>query len=262
MGAQFGGSVEACAAREYETVRPVLDLPGVDATVDDALAIVAFVGDADCETIRRYVLAFDIPPALLLTGTLDDGAACVHPYQCRSGACSRRFDEACGVCATPLAAGATCANDAQCGSAAACIADTCTRFGERGADCDDAHPCFPHDACIAGTCAVATARDAACASLVGECDLQGAALVCDLGSLTCQPVEWVPAGADCGVRDGHNLVCESSECLPSPLFGTCVAHAADGAACDPDAGPPCAFHAACIDGACRPYFSATCPPEP
>lgn len=256
-GSKTGGSLSECTEREYETLLPVLDLPGVDADVAALEALAAELRAADCDTIARLSLAAVQLPSMQTIGTLGDGGACVHPYQC-AGICHRSLDEPCGTCGPPNANGEACTNVFDCQGGATCLEGTCVAFGEQGDACDATLPCFPHDACLDGRCAAALQADAPCTSPLGQCDLQGKLLVCDPATDACVSGEWANVGDTCGFVDGKAIGCSDSACLPSPLLGTCLAYADDGAACDPVNGPLCRFHASCIEGACVTDYGHTC----
>jgi hypothetical protein len=60
----------------------------------------------DCDSVRRL----RVPDCAKVTGSLDDGAACIAPDQCKSGDCNAAFvfTAACGECVPVLPTGAAC----------------------------------------------------------------------------------------------------------------------------------------------------------
>jgi hypothetical protein len=76
---------------------------------------------------------------------------------------------------------------------------------------------------------------------------------------TCQPIVYVAAGSPCGTILGVKNLCTNGTCDPVGDGGyTCVARAADKAACNTVAGPSCQPPARCIGTALDGGTSGTC----
>lgn len=256
----FADDLEACAAREVETLAPVFDQPGVTVTAAQLLACEAAFNALSCDDLLKFLLGNLAAPAECLhSGTRPDGEACVHAYQCQSGWCARPPLQACGICVTPKAAGMMCANTSECGPGSHCLEGVCVAYGAIGEPCNPSAPCFPHLTCAEETCAAAVPEGEACTALTGQCDLWGAELVCDTRSRSCITLRTAPPGAPCGLLPEGPTVCSGATCFPNQLMGTCVAPAPDGAACNTTTGPGCLFHAECRDGTCVQPFAGSCP---
>ncbi len=71
----------------------------------------------------------------------------------------------------------------------------------------------------------------------------------------------VAAGQSCGVINNVVVACLAGASCQRPAgstTGTCVAPAADGAACDATNGPFCSGPAKCVSGTCQLPGSASC----
>jgi hypothetical protein len=74
------------------------------------------------------------------------------------------------------------------------------------------------------------------------------------GNKTCQQVAYVPASSACAtLADGSRAACIGADCFTATASAavtdtnaTCVARAADGAACDTQLGPLCTTPARCV----------------
>jgi hypothetical protein len=217
-------------------------------------------------------------------GTLANGAACSFAAQCTSSYCAIPEYQSCGTCATLPVAGASCQVAADCGRDFACAIPTlasddgglassglCQPFVALNGSClTGYHPCQNGLTCVGedettmttGTCQTQGATlSAACDSTrktMANCDAN-LGLACiptakGSGIGTCQAITLVAAGATCG-NLGMAPITSVADCMNGGLCkkpdgastGTCVAAAADGAACDNDSsiGPPCLSPAKC-----------------
>jgi hypothetical protein len=146
-----------------------------------------------------------------------------------------------------------CGSDDDCNSGMACMSGTCVAFGDENTSCDSTHPCRPDLTCKGSACTAPSAAGVACSSPY-DCDgLRG--VVCNPSTMKCENVGIAAPGAACGILQGHLIVCmgPGGFCAgaTSPNYqGTCVAAAADGAACDVSKGPVCSASAVCVSGAC------------
>ena len=196
-------------------------------------------------------------------GARANGAACGVNSQCSSGFCDVGANAECGTCAPlpspgdPCQTSSSCVYGLSCPIVAPAISGVCTVRGTVGSPCDDFEPCEGGLACIGadpqmailGTCQVGQpAVGAACNTETGPgCDGE-IYLHCSLG--TCQREIVVTAGQSCGDLAGLGYAqCGAGGLCVKPLgssMGTCVGAAADGAACDSGAGPPCLSPSKCI----------------
>jgi hypothetical protein len=214
----------------------------------------------------------NIPQACLnLAGPRANGSACSNSAQCTSSWCQVSRGAACGTCADRPAAGAACTVDAECGARGLFCskADTCEPLAAASAPCDDARVCGAGLSCVGQTKTQAGTCQPAVATLGGTCDPRKATgagcdnrlgLFCGVDG-TCAADALVSAPEACGtlidkdggVVDGGAREVSVARCLAgascSPTNasrGTCVAPAADGAACDGANGPPCLSPARCV----------------
>lgn len=142
---------------------------GGPAFAGSEVAAVISRGDADCASAGKATrvdahLAEFIAPYVAATapGTRDVGERCSYDAHCATGSCVVASDE-------PLLryCSATCARDADCPDAMACIADRC-RYraptpGALGASCTASDECVRGDCIDAGYCSVR------CVSGRGDC---------------------------------------------------------------------------------------------
>ncbi len=256
----FGG-LEACKVREYETVKPLLDLPGLD--VDWAACAGASQAMTCQQFIRQHIGETPIADACAWTGSLKDGEPCSHPYQCEGRICARTAGSSCGTCASALPDGADCEGSyvlsSACGIGSACAGGKCVQLGDTGDSCDPSTaPCFSDLGCVDGKCGPPRKAGEKCKLLTGECDLYGQGLVCHLALGTCVPLGLAGPDGACGLTETAAVVCKLGTCYPSALAGTCTAQAADGDPCDPEVGPDCQIHAQCVSGTCEQFFTPVC----
>jgi hypothetical protein len=83
-----------------------------------------------------------------------------------------------------------------------------------------------------------------------DCDLD-ANLYCDKTTSTCQTYTFAATGSACGT----GIRCQAGATCIAKI---CVAPAADGAACDDTAGPPCLTPARCVANVCTISADAMC----
>jgi hypothetical protein len=216
--------------------------------------------------------AVNVPEACLnVAGSRANGAACSNSAQCTSSWCKVSPNAACGTCGDRPAAGAACNGDAECGARGLFCskANTCEPLQAASAPCDDARVCGAGLSCVGQTKTLPGACQPAGATVGAACDpKRTTAAGCDnrLGLYCgvddkCADVALVMApsacgalidasdgGADAGPKDVTVTRClAGASCAPTTAArGTCVAPAADGAACDTVNGPPCLSPARCI----------------
>lgn len=227
-----------------------------------------------------------VPPA----GARANGMTCGASGQCASTFCAIGRDAICGACAALPAAGATCQVAADCGRDLACVTPgsattgTCVAYAALGAAClASSQPCGSGLSCVGenagtgvmGTCqSSATTVGASCdgsRKTMASCDaeLGLACIPTAKGSAvgTCQNIMLAAAGAPCGEIGampitGFAACAAGGQCVrpATSTTGTCMAPAADGAACDndPTIGPGCLTGAKCVVPAGSSGTAGTC----
>ena len=227
-----------------------------------------------------------VPPA----GTGATGAACGVSAQCVSTFCAVSPNNVCGTCQPLPVVGATCQTQGDCGRDLACAKTAPATDGKcaawvpvDGACLTNVNPCAAGLSCVAddamtmkmGTCkASAVTVGAACDATrqtMPSCN-NNLGLVCipamaGSGVGTCKTIQLAAAGAPCGIigsmpTTGFTACQAGGLCLKAAATdpaGTCLAAAADGAACDSDAskGPPCLAGSKCVPTA-APGTAGTC----
>ena len=270
------GSEADCETRVAPSCVHALNAQGTGQTPANIESCVAQYPNYSCTDFRdNNPSGACVAPA----GTRSDGSACGANAQCTSTFCHVAQNQACGVCAEMPAAGATCTYEGDCGRNMACAlaknatTGACVTPVTSGATClTGTTPCEAGLACVGdddtngttGTCQPqANTVGAACdrsRNTAPNCDPQlgltciPAAAGSSVG--TCQSISLVAAGQTCGAI-GSAPITGDAECNAGGLCvkkvstdntGTCVAAAADGAACDSDTtqGPPCLAPAKCV----------------
>lgn len=199
-----------------------------------------------------------------VTGSLASGAACEFAGQCQSGFCAIVPGAACGTCAAPPKAGDSCAQLTTCGNNAGltCTQDTqtCVVLAAQGAACGKGAPCGTGLSCVGADAATSTQGtcQAAGTQAGATCDPQlktaagcsrDAGLTCNAQSKQCATITVVGGSQPCDDVNNQAQLCSAGgQCTETAAgkTGTCTAAAADGAACDTQAGPPCLSPARCI----------------
>jgi hypothetical protein len=100
----------------------------------------------------------------------------------------------------------------------------------------------------------------ACDPVVKDCDA-AKGLYCDPTTRVCALATFAAAGAPCGYVNGAFVGCAAAghcKLATASLMGTCLAAAADGAACDITNGPECTSPAQCIGSVCKLPNPAAC----
>lgn len=247
-----------CEARGQLACTAALAAPDTGATVASTDACAAALPAESCAAL----LGNDpVEACLPQTGARADGAACEHSAQCASRFCAIARDARCGTCAPEPVAGSSCA-DAGCGPGLVCVASTMTcqvLVAVNGA-CSSDLPCANGLACVGAS--RATGVTGTCQPEValagGACDptratgpdcSADAGLTCDTTTQQCVAQPIVAAGMTCGNVGGVQTRCAAgATCVKPPMSasGTCIAPAADGAACDTTNGPGCLSPAVCV----------------
>lgn len=254
-----------CEAREKLACMDALAAPQTAATPTSDKACADALASETCDAF----LTTAAPPEACLPqhGPRGSGAACAFAAECASGFCSVADDALCGTCGDEPAPGASCATSG-CGPTMTCVKTTmtCQVPGTANSACTKDTPCGAGFACVASTSTcqpeVATAGSACDPKrMTGpDCD-PAAGLTCDTQSLSCVTQPIVAAGQPCGLVGTTRTACSAGATCSIPAgetMGTCIAPAADGGACNSDAGPFCETPAKCVNGACALPGSMTC----
>ncbi len=262
------GDMNTCLMREKQQCLSALAAKGTGNSPDHAEQCVTAMAGESCDDWFNG----NPPAACVNTGTLADSTGCAFPGQCSSTYCNGDKNAACGTCGTAPAAGADCTTSL-CARGLTCdttpgtmgMAMTCVAEGSAGAMCSRAQPCAAGFTCIGAT-ATAMGTCTASATMVGAaCDATfrtGTGCAGDLGlwcnamTSQCTAIAFAGPGQPCGEGTDGNLTdcsgggqCVGSTFGRTPVLGTCKAPAADGAACDTAAGPPCLAPAKCVTAA-------------
>jgi hypothetical protein len=247
------GTVEQCTTRFKISCVDAFKAPDSGLTAAAINACAAALPGATCEDlIYRKITACEIK------GMRQNGGACGTNEQCQSGYCTQG-DQACGVCATYVGAGADC-SQTDCEPGLVCnTGNHCVLPGGAGMNCNDSQPCKYGLYCFGNACATGAATaGATCADTIYACNtLKG--IYCDLSVMKCANLGFAPAGDPCGQVSGKFVVCSAGDCSkPSTTAtqGLCGSQAGDGVACDANTG--CQDPARCVAGHCKLPSSAAC----
>jgi hypothetical protein len=113
--------------------------------------------------------------------------------------------------------------------------------------------------CTGGSCVAPAGAGMPCDPVARNCD-QTQGLYCHPMTRVCTAATFVGAGGSCGLVNNAYVGCSASgHCkITAGLMGTCLAAAADGAACDSTAGPDCTPPAQCVAAVCKLPNPAGC----
>lgn len=202
-----------------------------------------------------------IAPASCRTkGTLTDGATCENDLQCTSGACVKAPGAAspCGTCTARAAVNGSCANGVKCDWDLVCADGNVCKVPNQKNEACTRGSCIGPYRCVGGTCKDPVALDGACNQVTTDddpCDgtkllfCQRTAPAAPPG--TCKAIVVASASQACGVVNQQLVVCGPGTSCEGPNGNkTCVAKAADNAACDTNLGPSCSDPAECSNGKC------------
>lgn len=252
------GDPTRCATRMQIECVPNLKLPGTGQTpAGYSTCAKAFGGVACADVFSANLPASCLPQP----GQLTDGMPCGDDSQCKSTYCIKNGD--CGVCGQVAAEGKSCA-DTDCARGLDCNAqDVCVKPGAKGAACDGDRPCGTGLSCFNSVCTEELKAGQACDPLgktTPACDsLTG--VYCNAQTKVCTTVQLASAGQPCGIVGGAVAVCTAAGRCQRPsgsLSGSCLAAAADGAACDETKGPSCMGPATCKNSVCTVPNYAAC----
>ena len=253
---RYGGA-STCRGRQKQICLLRLGATGTGNSPTDVEQCVGQVPSATCGDFDLG----NIPECEAKVGGGGTGAACAFAGQCESSNCAIVNGTNCGTCAAPNNAGDSCATTS-CSHGFTCVAATqeCQPVGAQSGTCDSNHPCGAGLTCVIAASAASGTCEVSGTTLGAPCDPkhQTAAgcntsmgFYCSSASNSCAPVVYVNAGAQCGTIAGQLYACtDASTCFGAQgsTPGTCIADAADGAACDTQAGPSCIAPAQCVTG--------------
>ncbi len=270
LNKQFG-TLATCIARQTLGCNGELAAADTGASPSGMIACGAALTAEACSDF----LGRGSPAACVFAGPND--GTCAFAAQCATSFCSIGADALCGVCQNDPAPGAACTANG-CGPNLGCDSNNslCEALAESGAACNPTTPCDHALACVGdtkttnGTCkpqivTLGAACDAT-RKTAATCDADDG-LTCSTTTNKCVAQPLVAAGQPCGAINGGDTECTAGATCVIPsaaTTGTCVAPAADGAACDTKAGPGCFDPARCIPtgtgtaGTCKLPGSQAC----
>jgi hypothetical protein len=200
------------------------------------------------------------PAACNYVGPMPQGGSCSQNAQCdtRTEFCEGDPGQTCGVCSPRVGAMGACSDDSVCQLGLSCAIPngdtlgTCAVPAAAGEECDENQPCAGTLVCTDnGVCGPALQVGAACASQ--DCD-ESQGVFCNTALGVCTQYQAASPGDACGVCAASGF-CRTDSDLGT---GTCLAAAADGAACDTTNGPLCTPPAACTNGLCELPVAQVC----
>lgn len=259
------GSADMCIKRLKPVCIEALGLQGTTKTPEFASQCAAALSNYACSSlvVREYPDECKPQP-----GPRQEGESCGEEGQCATRYCKYEAAQGCGVCRNRASAGGICQVDSDCNAGLACTKDgKCVPYGAIEAACNAGDmPCAPGLSCMGaagtatGKCQKARSGGEECeiaATTKPGCDLlQG--LYCTLTGI-CKKAQFAGTGEACGAITGGYALCSASgKCSPAGAVGTCLAAAADGDACDSEAGPYCMPLAQCIEKTCTPPALSSC----
>lgn len=271
------GDVSTCETRDALACNAGEAAVDTGATPETALACAGALTAMTCGDF----LASKSPPAACLPPAGPGNGTCAFAAQCVTSYCGIGAEALCGTCQDQPMVGTSCQNKG-CGDALICAQAThlCEIPGTANSACDRTLPCGNGFSCV-GAIAAQNKKGTCQAEVTtagGTCDSQHKVkpgcsgddgLTCNTATNKCVPKPLVAAGMPCGQINNVSTGCAAAaSCViaANQTVGTCVAPAADGAACDTKNGPDCFEPARCIPtappgtaGTCRFPGSQTCP---
>ncbi len=254
LSLQIGyGELAECIDRNKPVCSSVLRAEGTGQTPSRMASCAQAYDTTGCEE----VVVAKPPSACAVPGSLPVGAPCGDDSQCPgpNGYCRMASDDTCGTCAELGPVGAGCYSDRDCDHGLVCYF-TCMAPVAAGAACDGiTRQCPATMICRDYACVAPGASGAPCNPRADTCD-RDRGLFCDPQVRRCSPYALAAAGAPCGT----GTTCRAGSCATDPATqkSTCMANAADGADCDPTAGPFCTGPARCVNGTCKVPDAARC----
>jgi hypothetical protein len=256
------GDAATCEKRFALNCVQNFSAPGTSATPSRLSQCATDVKTTTCEEVLGRKLPLSCRTE---AGSLKDGTPCGDDAQCTGKLCRQANDSnVCGACSSIGAGGAACERDEDCDNELGCADKKCVAFGKAGSPCSATQPCIRTLSCNKGTCAQPLAAGAACDGPADQSTNPCEALkgfFCHPQTKVCTAAGMAAAGAACGFIDKNIVLCTGGghcKTTPPAVSGTCLAPAADGAACDATNGPKCVAPAQCLGGICKVSDPATC----
>jgi hypothetical protein len=251
------GTLQVCQARGLANCETSQAAPNTGTSPAAAEACATALGTESCDDFFN-----NNPPAdcQAKMGTLLSGAPCSFAAQCNTGYCNTPHASVCGVCGAEPAVGAPCTIESDCDKDQTCVKATATcqtRVAQNGA-CGASAPCAAGLSCVGATMAAMGACKPAGATIGVACDPKkkteagcdgDKGLFCDSGTMLCAKETFAAPRQPCGFIGTMEVGCSAGGLCVIPgtaAAGTCIAPAADGAACDDTNGPPCLLPAKCV----------------
>lgn len=255
------GDLASCQGAQKAACMNSLAASSTGATPTTASACADALPAVDCSDYNNNLLPAACQPAV---GKLPAGAACAFSAQCGTQFCGIDKTASCGVCQPQPQVNDSCEHLTSCGAGLTCVAKgtLCVREDPKAGDaCDADTPCGSGFSCVRSKAMTTTA-----AAVQGVCQpaMETAGATCDAKKktsagcdpakgLTCDPtsmlcVAAVVASAGQACDDDLTFCSSAATCVipTGATMGTCVAAAADGAACDTANGPSCLTLSRCI----------------
>lgn len=263
-------SMTQCVTRYKQLCLNYFGLPGSTRTTADVQRCAAGLATQTCMDYFDGTSAYQI--SCRSTGTLNDGTPCGASDQCKSQYCLiNNGSTGCGVCSQYQKVGSTCQSAAGvpgCEPGSVCMGSTgsqkCVAQSGLNGSCNTTNgpSCKYPLACRGGICSQPKLLGDACDPTVGgDCDATKD-VYCNSTSRKCEQLyRYVAIGGACGgTASPPYLICAaSSRCSVTSGSGTCMAPAADDAACaDPPSLPSCQAPSICRSGLCRFPMPSLC----
>jgi hypothetical protein len=266
------GDLVTCETRVALACTDGQAAPDTASTPELALTCAAAVTASTCTDFLS-----NTPPAACTAPPGPLNGTCAFGAQCSTSFCGVGAEALCGTCQTPPTVGESCIGIG-CGDTLVCVGTTttavCKQPGGLNANCNGTQPCDNGFTCVgqngSGKCL------AQIAALGGQCDPSHRTrascntddgLTCNTQSAKCVAQPLVAAGMPCGLVNNVETGClagASCKIATGQTKGTCIAPAADGAACDDTNFPRCFEPARCIPtgggtaGTCQLPGSKSC----
>jgi hypothetical protein len=251
------GDMTTCVERERLACINGLGAPKTGNTPSGVESCAAALPSVGCDDFFLN----NLPSSCIAVGQTFAAGTCAFNGQCQTSLCAVVKGTTCGTCQGQPSPGASCAT-VGCGRGLDCSANTmvCVAPGNIGTLCDADHPCLPDLSCQGassasmGMCVAAVAMAGQpCGNPVGQPGCNNLiGLRCNAKTHQCGNIAYVGDRMPCGtLDDGSFAACSGGGLCVIPTgqaIGACKAPAADGGACDTDAGPPCLAPARCVTG--------------
>jgi hypothetical protein len=239
--------------------------PGASSTAEQRKACTTTIAPGTCDLIR-----YDGPPRCFFgPGSKAVGKGCAWHSQCAGRHCEAQSGSLCGTCGEIGQVGDGC-TPTSCAAGLACVLDSaaksyrCIARAKAGEACtanSKYETVCAHGLVCAGNQRVAAGDlGAACRPVPCNHDI---GLDCHKQTKLCTAIPMGAPGASCntvGISNDTYRECRDGLCVNrnDRGNGTCMAYAADGAACDAWSGPACRPPARCVAKTCAIVAGAQC----